>query len=405
MQPDTATLIERGKRHNSPTYAPANIVLDHGEGVWLVDREGRRYLDFMAGIAVNILGHNHPRLNEALIQQAQRLWHTSNLFYTAEQIELLTLLCERSFADRAFLCNSGAEANEAALKLARRYQTKVAHKPHKTGIITMHHSFHGRTLAAVTATGQPKYHEGFAPLVQGFSYASFNELDSVRALAGEDTAAILVEPVQGEGGVRPATREFLEGLRQLCDDIGALLIFDEVQCGVARTGELFGYQHYGVVPDIMTLAKGLGGGIPIGAMLATERVFQGFERGSHASTFGGNPLASAVACAVLEVIEQEHIGQNARQMGERLMAGLRVLQAKYPVITDVRGLGLMVGAECEGSAAARIAQLALEEGLIINTAGGNTLRFVPPLVVSAGDVDEAIVRLERALAAWSGEAA
>jgi predicted acetylornithine/succinylornithine family transaminase len=396
MSRTTEELLEAGDRRNSPSYGPARMILDHGEGVRLFDRDGNEYLDFVAGIAVNCLGYNHPRLTEAIREQAGRLLHVSNMFYTAEQVDLMDALCERSFADRVFFCNSGAEANEAAMKLARRYQKVVAGKPSKSGIVTMKQSFHGRTMGAITATGQPKYHKGFEPMLPGFDYAEFNNLESVAEKVNEGTAAVVVEPVQGEGGIRPSEPGFLEGLREICDEHGALLIFDEVQTGVGRTGSLFAYQGYGVAPDIICLAKALGGGTPIGAMMSTEHVFEGWTKGSHASTFGGNPLVCKAAKTVLEVIEDEELLANATERGDQLQQGLRALAERFDVISDVRGRGLMVGAEC-GDAASDIYLECRNQGLLINTAGGDTLRFVPPLTVTSEDVDEALSRLERAL--------
>lgn len=398
MSRSTEELLSSGDRRNSPSYGPARMILDHGEGVRLYDREGNEYLDFVAGIAVNCLGYNHPRLTEAICSQAKRLLHVSNLFYTAEQVDLMEALCERSFAERVFFCNSGAEANEAAMKLARRYQKVIAGEADKYEIVTMKKSFHGRTMGAITATGQPKYHKGFEPMLPGFQYAEFNDLDSVAEKVGQKTAAVLVEPVQGEGGIRPADPAFLQGLRELCDEHGALLIYDEVQTGVGRTGSLFAYQGYGVAPDIICLAKALGGGTPIGAMMATQRVFEGWTKGSHASTFGGNPLVCHAARTVLEVIDDEDLLANAQQRGDQLQQGLRELAERFDVIKDVRGRGLMVGAEC-GEAARDIYLECRNQGLLINTAGGDTLRFVPPLIITSDDVDEALTRLERALEA------
>lgn len=397
----TEELLAIGDRHNSPSYAPARIIFERGDGVTLYDRDGNAYLDFVAGIAVSALGYNHPDLTSALQKQVGELLHVSNMYYTEPQIELMHRICERSFGDRVFLCNSGTEANEAAMKLAHRYQREVAGKHDKFQIVSMKKSFHGRTLASLTATGQPKYHKGFEPLVEGFRYATFNHLDSVEALVDEHTAAVIMEPVQGEGGIRPAEDSFIQGVREICDKHGALLIFDEVQAGVGRTGELFAYQGFGVEPDIMCLAKGLGGGVPVGAMVATEKAFSGFERGSHASTFGGNPLASRAALVVLDVIERDALCENARERGAQLMQGLRDLREDFDVITEVRGRGLMVGAECEGDAAGQIAVQAREEGLLVNTAGGNTIRMVPPLVISRSDVEEALIRLRRAFEVWS----
>ncbi|MFB6262920.1 MAG: acetylornithine transaminase [Bradymonadaceae bacterium] len=397
----TEELVASGDRRISTNYSPASVVFDHGEGVYLYDRDGNAYLDFLAGIAVNCLGYDHPALVDAIREQAARCTHVSNAFYTAEQVELLEALTARTFADRVFFCNSGAEANEAALKLARRYQSEVAGEPDRKTIVSMEGSFHGRTMGAITATGQSKYHAGFEPMLPGVEYMPFGKLEAIDRHVGDQTAAVFVEPIQGEGGVRPADRTFLEGLRKRCDETGALLVFDEVQTGVGRTGELFAYQDFGVEPDIMCLAKGLGGGTPLGATLASDEIFKGWKPGSHASTFGGNPLVCRAAKTVLEVIDEQNLCENARQRGQQLRDGLRELQAEFDVIDDVRGRGLMVGAEC-GDPASDIVDLARDEGLLINTAGGDTLRFVPPLIVTEGDVDEALDRLERALAEQSG---
>lgn len=388
--------FRHANRLNTPNYAPASIAFERGEGVWLTDTEGNRYLDFLAGIAVCSLGHAHPRLTAGLHDQVDRLLHVSNMFYTNEQVGLLERLTEQSFADRVFFCNSGAEANEAAFKLARRYQAKVAGRPEKTNIISMISSFHGRTLAAITATGQPKYHDGFAPLAPGFEYAPFNDKEAIKGQIDASTAAVIVEPIQGEGGVRPADKEFLQTLRKKCDQHGALLIYDEVQTGIARTGSLFAYQHYGVTPDIMTLAKGLAGGVPLGATLATDEIWKGWKRGSHASTFGGNPLATRAGQIVLDVIDDDGLLKNARLRGAQLREGLLELADEFDVIGEVRGVGLLLGAEC-GEQASTIVERAREQGLLINTAGGDTLRFVPPLIVTEADVTEALHRLRQAL--------
>lgn len=394
----SSSLKELGDAHNAPMYSPS-LVIERGEGVRLFDVDGNEYLDFLAGIAVCALGHRHPRLVRAIAEQADRVLHVSNAYYTEPQIDLLARLAASSFADRIFLCNSGTEANEAAMKLCRRYQKVVRGEEHRVEFVSMEKSFHGRTLASITATGQPKYHRGFEPLPAGYRYARFDDLDSVRALVGPHTAGIIVEPLQGEGGVRPASLEFLRGLRELCDESGALLIFDEVQTGVGRTGTLWAYESYDVVPDIMTLAKGLGGGVPIGATLATDEVFAGFERGSHASTFGGNPLASAAAATVLAVIEEDDLLRNVRERGEQLVAGLRDIASRHDVILDVRGRGLMVGVECAGDASGKIAAACRANGLLVNTAGGVAVRFVPPLVITPADVEEALARFERAVTA------
>ena len=400
MTDDHDDLIALGNRLNSTNYGPAPVIFERGDGVWLEDDQGQRYLDFVAGIAVCALGHRHPSLVEALSDQVDRLLHVSNMYWTREQIALMQRLVDRSFGDRVFFCNSGAEANEAAFKLARRYQARVANRDDKTTILSMKKSFHGRTLAAITATGQPKYHDGFAPLPPAFDYTPFNDLDALKERFDDSIGAVIVEPIQGEGGIKPADPEFLQGLRDLCDDHQALLIFDEVQTGIGRTGKLFAYETFGVTPDIMSLAKGLGGGVPVAATLATEEVWKGWKRGSHASTFGGNPLATRAASVVLDVIEQQDLLANARDRGLQLQRGLRQLASTFEVITDVRGEGLMVGAQC-GDAASEIVALARDEGLLINSAGGDTLRFVPPLIITENHVDDALARLKRALHTWT----
>lgn len=396
MTRPTEDLLRIAAQHNSPNYSPTPIVFKSGEGVWLTDRDGNKYLDFVAGVAVCSLGYTHPRLTKALHEQIDRLLHVSNLYYSEEQIELIERLTNLSFADRVFFCNSGAEANEAAFKLARRYQSRVVRDESKTKIISMHSSFHGRTYAAVTATGQPKYHDGLEPLSPGFDYITFNDLDEAKEAIDSQTAAVIIEPIQGESGVRPATKEFLQGLRKLCDETGALLIFDEVQAGIGRVGTLFAYEHFGVTPDIMTLAKGIGGGVPLGATLATEEIWKAWPPGSHGATFGGNPLAARAGCTVLDTIADENILENVRTRGEELQAGLRELARDFEIITEIRGVGLMVGAQI-GPRAREIVDLARQEGLLINAAGGTTLRFVPPLIVSADEVTDALSRLRRAL--------
>ncbi len=387
--------LEVGDRTGNPGYAPARLVMERGQGMYLFDTEGRQYLDFLAGIAVNCLGHCHPKVVEAIQGQAARLMQVSNTFFSDVQIRVQEKLTRVSFGDRVYLCNSGAEANEAAIKLARRRQRVVLGQTGRSTIITFKGSFHGRTLAAITATGQPKYHEGFEPLMPGFVYASFNDLGSVEALIGEDTVAVMVEPIQGEGGMVPAAPGFLEGLRALCDAHGALLIFDEVQTGMGRTGRMFAYEGYGVVPDIMTVAKGLGGGVPIGAMVSTEEVFKGFVRGSHASTFGGNPVMCAAAEVVLDELARPGFLERVVEVGGYLKERLEGLESAIP-IKEVRGVGLMVGAEVGGQAG-RIVERARELGLILNTAGGEVLRFVPPLIVERGDVDRAMELLVAAM--------
>jgi predicted acetylornithine/succinylornithine family transaminase len=321
------------------------------------------------------------------------------MFYTAEQIEFMEALCTRCFGDRVFLCNSGAEATEAGMKLARRYQYAAKGDEDRSKIVAMQNSFHGRTMGAITATGQPKYQEGFQPLVPNFEYMPFNDESAVDEYIDTETAGVILEPVQGEGGIVPAERSFLQAVRERCDDVGAVLIYDEVQAGVGRTGSLFAYQGYDVEPDIMCLAKGIGGGTPLGAMVSTNEVFEGWKLGSHASTYGGNPLVCAAGLTVLNVIERDNLAENARIRGEQLRDGLRDLADAYGVISDVRGRGLMCGAEV-GEEAGEIVEHARSERLIINTAGGETLRLVPPLIVSEQDVADALNRLDRAFASW-----
>lgn len=401
----TDALIEAGRASMSLSYNPQPVVFVEGRGARVTDREGREYLDFLAGIAVNTLGHSHPALIETLKSQLDRLVHVSNAYWTEPQIGFQQRLAEHTFADRVYPCNSGAEANEAALKLARRYQ-RVVREQDRYEFITFEKSFHGRTMGAISATGQPKYHAGFEPLVPGFHYAPWGDADAVRSLVNERTAAILVEPVQGEGGVRPAEPAFLAELRRICDEHGLVLIFDEVQCGVGRTGSLFAYQHYGVEPDIMTLAKGIGGGVPLGAMVARAEVAEGFTRGSHASTYGGNPLATAAGCVVLDEVLREGFLDHVTEMGERLRDGLRSALGDHPRVVDVRGLGLMNGVELDATPAEalQVVHACREDGLLLNTAGGTVVRMVPPLIVTADDVDLAIERLAANMGALDASA-
>ncbi len=378
------------------TYARYPIALVRGEGCRVWDADGKAYLDFVAGIAVCALGHSHPRLVKAITAQAQRLLHVSNLYHIEPQARFAELLCRHSFAGRAFFCNSGAEANEAALKLARKY-AKERFSSDRTEVITMRGSFHGRTLATMTATAQEKYHKGFEPLVPGFRYVPFNDLRAVELAVDARTAAILVEPIQGEGGVQVAADGYLSGLRKLCDERGLLLILDEVQTGLGRTGTLFAYQQAGVQPDILTLAKALAGGIPMGAMLAREEVMAAFSPGSHAATFGGNPFASAVALETLTTILEEDLPGRAARLGARILGGLRTLQARLPVIKVLRGRGLLIGIEVAADTKAIVAKC-MERGLLILTAGENVLRLVPPLILSEAEADEGLAILEGVLA-------
>lgn len=388
------------------TYARFPLALEKGAGCRVWDTQGRSYLDFVAGIATCTLGHAHPALVEAVTKQIQKLHHVSNLYYIPEQAELAKWIVQHSCADRVFFCNSGAEANEGAIKLARKYAHTVL-QIEKPIILTAHASFHGRTLATVTATAQPKYQKYFDPLVPGFHYVPYNDIAAVEAAISEldegdyRVAAILIEPLQGEGGVRPGNVAYFQKLRKICDETGILLIFDEVQVGMGRSGKLWGYENLGVEPDIFTSAKGLGGGIPIGAMMS-KSFCDVFQPGEHASTFGGNPFACGVALSVCQTLEQENILQNVQDRGEQLRDGLRAIATKYPhIITEVRGWGLINGMELQASiqlTAPDIVKAAMDEGLLLVPAGPKVLRFVPPLIVTEKEVETAMLALDKAIA-------
>jgi len=380
-------ILELSDRYVMNTYGRLPLAPVKGAGVRLWDADGKEYLDFVAGIAVCALGHCHPAVAEAVAEQARRLMHVSNLYYIESQARLAQLLVENSCGDRVFFCNSGAEANEAAIKLARKY-AKLHCGPEKYEIITALKSFHGRTLATITATGQPKYQKGFEPLPPGFKYVPFNDLAALEAAVGPHTCAVMLEPVQGEGGVHPAQSDYLKGVADLCRRHGLLLIFDEVQCGLGRTGRLFAYQHYGVEPDLFTLAKALGNGFPIGAMIAKEKVAAAFSPGDHASTFGGNPLACTAALATLEYMLKNGVVENAARVGAYLKERLVELAGRFPFIREVRGLGLLLGLELtiEG---APIVSRCRERGLLINCVDDRILRFLPPLIIGTEEVDQA----------------
>ncbi|MBS0183681.1 MAG: acetylornithine transaminase [Nitrospira sp.] len=368
------------------TYSRQPITIVRGRGTKVYDLEGREYIDFVGGIAVNVLGHGHPDLVQAIQRQAMHLIHTSNLYYTEPQVNLAKMLVDYSFADRVFFCNSGAEANEAAIKLARRYGHE-RHGPDRFEVITMKNSFHGRTLATLTATGQEKVQKGFEPLMPGFAYAPFNDFGAIESMVNAKTAAIMLEPIQGEGGVYVADRNYLRNLRDLCTQQDILLIFDEIQTGMGRTGTLFAHEQLDVKPDIMTLAKGLGGGVPIGACLAKESVAAAFTPGSHASTFGGNPLACAAGLAVCRTLLEGKVLDQARRMGEYLAKGLADCKDRHRIVKDVRGLGLLQGMELEADSRAVVAD-ALVRGVLINATGERVLRFVPPLITTQEDIDK-----------------
>ncbi len=377
----TSSTPEMADRYLMQTGRRLPVTFVRGQGCLVYDEDGREYLDLVAGIAVNLLGHAHPAVASALARQAQTLIHTSNLYFTRPQVELAQRLVELSFPSRVFLCNSGAEANEAAIKLARKWGAR--HRNGAFEIITTTGSFHGRTLAAVTAGGQPKYSDPFKPLPPGFVHVPYNDLDALEAATGEQTVAVMLEPVMGEIGIVPAARGYIEGVRRWCDERDLLLILDEVQTGLGRTGRWFAHQHHGITPDVMTLAKGLGGGVPIGACLASPRA-DVFEPGDHGSTFGGNPLACTAALAVLSVIERDGLVGHAAEMGDMLHSVLASLGAK-----ETRGLGLMQAIEFEEARAKPFQQACLEAGLVVNAVDDHTVRFVPPLIISAVEIDRA----------------
>ncbi len=384
MSEITKTMEAAGKVL-ADTYFRQPVVLVKGSGMRVWDDTGKEYLDFVAGVAVCILGHSHPAVADALARQARELVHVSNLYYTEPQVRLAEWLTARSFAEKVFFCNSGAEANEAAIKLARIYQKKKG-RPERYRIITAEKSFHGRTLTTLSATGQEKIQKGFEPLVQGFDHAPYNDLAAVEKAVTPETAGIMMEPVQGEGGVVAPDSGYLAGLRKICDRQGLLLIYDEVQTGMGRTGKLFGYEHENVAPDIMTLAKGLGNGLPVGAMLATSEAAAAFTPGTHASTFGGTPLICAAALAVCETLEKEGVLEKAREVSAHFIARLSELAARHKVVAEVRGRGLLLGLALKKEAGPLVGALR-ERGFLVNAVQGDVLRFVPPLVVTKKDVD------------------
>jgi len=398
----TNDLLEAGRHYYLPIYKPREVILERGLGARVWDREGNEYIDFGAGIAVCGLGHCDPDLVAALTDQSHKLWHTSNVFYSEPPLRLAEELVKASrFAERVFLCNSGAEANEAAIKLVRKWAASQGRPAERRVILTFRGSFHGRTLAAVTATAQPKYQEGYEPLPGGFRYLDFNNLDQVAAaMKDRDVAAVLVEPIQGEGGVMPAAPGFLRGLRDLCDSHDALLVLDEIQCGMGRTGKLFAHWHDEIKPDIVTLAKALGGGFPIGAMLAGPKVAQTMQFGAHGTTFGGNPLAASVARVALRKLASDDIAANVAKQSERLRAGLDEISAELKVFAQVRGRGLMLGAVLQDAyrgGAGAILNSAAAKGLLLLQAGPDVLRFVPALNIEAADIVAGLERLHQAL--------
>jgi len=388
--------------HLLPVFARADLAFERGEGAWLIGTDGERYLDFTSGVAVNSLGHAHPHLVAALQEQATRLWHMSNLFKSPDGEKLAARLCEVSFADFVFFANSGAEAVECAIKITRRYHASQGH-PERYRIVTFEGAFHGRTLAALAATGSAKYLEGFGPPLDGFDQVPLGDIEAVKRVIGPQTAGILVEPLQGEGGVRAASPSFFKELRRLCDERGLLLVMDEVQTGMGRTGELFAYQRLGVTPDVMPLAKALGGGFPIGACLATAKAASGMTPGSHGSTFGGNPLAIAAANAVLDVMLKPGFLDHVREMALLLKQKLASVVDRHPqVLSEVRGEGLLIGLKAVVPSGDLVNALR-EHKLLAVGAGDNVVRLLPPLIVSQGEIEEAVQRLERACAALSSQ--
>lgn len=388
-------IFAKDKSDYLPVFARYNIVLDHGDGPYVYDTKGKKYIDFLAGIAVNVVGHNYKPLVDAVSQQASKMIHCSNLYYTEVQVEAAEKLKKLSGIDKVFFGNSGAEANEGAIKLARKYATNI--DPEKIQIISALHSFHGRTLATLTATGQDHYHHGFGPLPAGFDYVPYNDIQALEAKMSDKTCAVMLEAIQGEGGVHVPDPDYLPKVRALCDKYNAVLIFDEVQCGMGRTGTFFGCQQFGVKPDIVTLAKGLAGGVPIGAFMATDKVASAFHAGDHGSTFGGNPLACAAACVVLDALIDGNLMENAKEIGAYLQSKFEEYKAKYPnLIKEVRGRGLILGMELTRPGR-EIANECLDYGAIINCTAGNVLRFVPPLNITKAHVDELISVLDKVL--------
>lgn len=381
-----------------PVYVPAKFVPVRGEGSRVWDQQNKEYVDFSGGIAVTALGHCHPALVNTLKVQGETLWHTSNVFTNEPALRLASKLISATFAERVFFANSGAEANEAAFKLAR-YYASVRHSPYKTKIIAFHHAFHGRTLFTVTVGGQPKYSDGFGPKPADIVHVPFNDLDAVKAVIDDHTCAIVLEPIQGEGGITPATPEFMQGLRELCDQHQALLVMDEVQSGMGRSGKLFAYEHYGVKPDILTTAKALGGGFPVSAMLTTQEIASAMTPGTHGTTYGGNPLACAIAETALDIINTPEVLAGVEQRRQWFYEELEKINQRFSVFTDIRGKGLLIGAELKDEYKAKARDLlhaAADQGVMILTAGNGVIRFAPSLVITEQDIREGMTRLAAA---------
>ena len=390
-------IIEMDKKYFMNTFGNRTpVCFDYGKGINLWDIEGKKYYDFLGGIAVSAVGHSHPKLVEAIKTQAEKFIHCSNLYYIEPQAKLAKLLVENSCADKVFFANSGAEANEGAIKLARIYFKKKG-MPEKFEIITLEKSFHGRTLATIAATGQDKYQKPYSPLTPSFLKVPINDLEALEKAINENTCAVMIEPIQGESGVNLTTKEYLQGVRKLCDEKGIFLIFDEVQSGLGRTGKLFAYEHFDVEPDIFTLAKALGGGFPIGALLAKEHVASAFEPGDHGSTFGGNPLACATALAAMEIILSENLVDNSENMGKYLVDKLTELASKYSSIKEIRGKGLMVGMQLASENAVEVKNKCFDKGYLVGTVGKDIIRLLPPLIVSKQDIDGLVDALDSIL--------
>ncbi len=395
MKETDEQIYAKDKKDYLPVFARYNIVLDHGDGMYVYDTQGKKYIDYLGGIAVNVLGHADPALVKAIADQAGRMIHCSNLYYTQVQADAAEKLVKLSGLGKVFFGNSGAEANEGAIKLARKYAHQT--DPEKSQIITAWHSFHGRTLATLTATGQPKYHEGFGPMPGGFEYVDYGDYEALEKMVTDKTCAVMLETIQGEGGVYVPPADYLKKVRALCDKYNAVLILDEIQCGMGRSGKFFAYEQFGIKPDIVTLAKGLAGGVPIGAFIASDKVAAAFHAGDHGSTFGGNPLACAAANVVLDKIGSGDILAHVNEVGAYLKQKLGGFQQKYPqLITEVRGTGLILGLQLT-KPGRDIVNACLDEGAIINCTAGDVLRFVPPLIVTKAQVDELCAILGKVL--------
>lgn len=401
MKETDKEIFAEDKANYLPVFNRYQIVLDHGDGVYAWDNNGKKYIDFLGGIAVNVLGHNYKPLVDAIAEQAGKMIHCSNLYYTQPQADAAAKLVKLSGLGKAFFGNSGAEANEGAIKIARKYAHSI--DPEKSQIISAWDSFHGRTLATLTATGQPHYQEGVGPLPAGFDYVHYNDIAELEAMMSDKTAAVMLETIQGEGGVHTPDGDYLKKVRALCDKYQALLILDEIQAGIGRSGKFFAYEKYGIKPDIVTLAKGLAGGVPIGAFIVTDEVAKAFKPGDHGTTFGGNPLACAAANVVLDTVPKPKFLEKVTEVGAYFKGELQKLKAKYPeLIVDVRGEGLILGAELKSAEHGRdIVNKCLEKGAIINCTVGKVLRFIPPLIITKQDVDTVVAILDEAIALYA----